>query len=422
MIEKKLTVVKGPKTSGTGGDGSTGSDNSNLSKNAQIELYLSTNYLFRYNTIKSQTEFKGITETEFKPLEPYFINGFRRELDQRGINTSPANIDQILKSPFASRIHPVKDYFNQLPKWDQHDHIADLCATVSIKDDSELWYIYFTKWITAAVANVFNDKNCLNHCCLVLTGEQGKFKTTWLNHLCPKPLFPSYLYCGRPDINNDRTINQLVAEMFIINLDDVLHKINVIDENLLKNYITKPFVTYDKKFDPYIREYSHLASFCASINGNEFLTDPTGNRRFLPFEVTGIDIDKATTIDMNLIYSQCMHLIRSGYEYWINQDELAELERNNVNFQLQSLEEQLLIEYFAPPDERDLATNFYSTAKIKSLIELHTRQKLSTKKLGSALVKNGFEKWQKTFDNKQVQWVWSVIEKTGPEIQNQTLK
>ena len=52
-------------------------------------------------------------------------------------------------------------------------------------------------------------------------------------------------------------------------------------------------VKYRMPYDKYVEEHPHLASFVASVNGNDFLTDPTGSRRFLPFEVLSIDIERA---------------------------------------------------------------------------------------------------------------------------------
>lgn len=41
-----------------------------------------------------------------------------------------------------------------------------------------------------------DDKQCRNHTCLVLTGEQGKFKPTFLDLLCP-PALSDYRYTGK---------------------------------------------------------------------------------------------------------------------------------------------------------------------------------------------------------------------------------
>lgn len=51
-----------------------------------------------------------------------------------------------------------------------------------------------------------------------------------------------------------------------------------------------------------------MASFVASVNGNDFLTDPTGSRRFLPFEVLAIDIERAKEISMDAVYTEAKAL------------------------------------------------------------------------------------------------------------------
>jgi hypothetical protein len=41
-----------------------------------------------------------------------------------------------------------------------------------------------------------NELGCQNHLSLVLTGEQGRFKTIWLDNICPLSL-KSYLFTGK---------------------------------------------------------------------------------------------------------------------------------------------------------------------------------------------------------------------------------
>lgn len=71
--------------------------------------------------------------------------------------------------------------------------ITALADCVSVTNPGK-WREYLTKWLVAVVANVMDDRQCRNHTCLVLTGEQGKFKTTFLDLLCPPALsdYPIY--------------------------------------------------------------------------------------------------------------------------------------------------------------------------------------------------------------------------------------
>lgn len=154
------------------------------SRNERIEEFLREHYAFRYNTVKSRAEFRS-SDGEFLPVTKYRLNSFRRELDRTiGISTSAENLRSMLESDFSERVNPVQAYFRKLPLTAGTQAIDELAATVTVRNTRH-WSEYLTKWLVGVVANAMNDDGCQNHVCLVLTGEQGKFKTTWLDNLCP---------------------------------------------------------------------------------------------------------------------------------------------------------------------------------------------------------------------------------------------
>lgn len=113
-------------------------------------------------------------------------------------------------------------------------------------------------------------------------------------------------------------------------------------------------------YEKHIEERPHLTSFVASVNGNDFLTDPTGSRRFLPFEVLSIDIDKAKAISMDSMYSEAKALLKSGFRYWFNDEEIIELHHNSEAFQVYTTEMELLLRYFTFHTEVEQSTKrFY---------------------------------------------------------------
>ncbi|MBQ6985044.1 MAG: hypothetical protein IJQ20_09010, partial [Paludibacteraceae bacterium] len=69
-----------------------------------------------------------------------------------------------------------------------------------------------------------------------------------------------------------------------------------------------------------------LASFCASGNKQEFLTDLTGNRRWLPFHTTSIQNPFYITLPYEQIYAQAKFLIDNGFQYWFDLDDIDVLE------------------------------------------------------------------------------------------------
>lgn len=363
------------------------------SKNERIELFLRERYAFRFNTIKNRSEYREIEKSEFQPVTKFCLNSIRRELDScMGISTSAENIRTILESDFSQRVNPVHEYFRNLPRVGSQNTIAHLASTVTVQNPQH-WMEYLTKWLVGVVANALSHFGCQNHVCLVLTGEQGKFKTTWLDNLCPEPL-KSYLFTGKIDPQN-KDVLTLIAECLFINIDDQLKALNKRDENELKNLITTPAVKYRRPYDVYIEEYSHLASFMASVNGNDFLTDPTGSRRFLPFEVMSIDIDGAKAINMDEVYSEVVVLLESGFRYWFNDSEIEELHRQSSAFHVQTIEYEMLLQGFEQPLEHSVADCFMTTVQVMSYLKTYTPLNLSEKRMGEALRKAGFERRSK---------------------------
>lgn len=373
------------------------------SKNAEIENYLSTHYGFRYNTVLGRTEYRSRNSGIYTKVGRYEINTLRRELDcDEGIATSAENLYSIIESSFSPRINPVQEYFKRLSSIDVcggEDGSASLSlkaipnlASCVVVRNSQKWLLYLTKWLVAVVANAMDDRECRNHTCLVLTGEQGKFKTTFLDLLCP-PALHGYSYTGKIYPQEKDTLTY-IGQNLIVNIDDQLKALNKRDENELKNLITCPMVKYRMPYDKYVEEHPHLASFVASVNGNDFLTDPTGSRRFLPFEVLSIDIEKAKRISMDNVYAEAKALLKSGFRYWFDDEETAELYRESEDFQVQTAEMELLLRCFEKPTE-DENYSLMTTTEILTYLGIYTHQPLVAKRMGEALKKAGYIKVSK---------------------------
>ena len=369
------------------------------SKNSEIEAYLSTHYEFRYNTVLGRTEYRRMNSSDFTKVGRYEINTLRREIDNDiGIITSSDNLYSIIESSFSPRVNPIQEYFNGLPLVDVSSSspfslkaIPDLASCVVVRN-SEKWLPYLTKWLVAVVANAMDDRECCNHTCLVMTGEQGKFKTTFLDLLCPSKLH-GYSYTGKIYPQEKDTLTY-IGQNLIVNIDDQLKALNKRDENELKNLITCPMVKYRMPYDKYVEEHPHLASFVASVNGNDFLTDPTGSRRFLPFEVLSIDIERAKAISMDNVYAEAKALLKSDFRYWFDDDEIAELYRESEDFQVQTAEMELLLRCFEKPTE-DESYSLMTTTEILTYLGIYTHQPLVAKRMGEALKKAEYIKVSK---------------------------
>jgi len=385
------------------------SANQQLSKNEIIEKVLSKEYDFRFNTVKSRTEYrKKSTKSDFKTIDKYALHSIWRELYMQKLSCTPEVISSILFSSFSPRIDPIKEYFLSLIP-SQNGAIEALAKTVSTTNSAR-WLEYFTRWIVGVTANNLCDDKCLNHTCLTLTGDQGALKTSFLELLNPMHnLGSGYLFTGSIDVHS-KDMQSLMSEYMLINIDDQLKSLNLRDVNMLKTLITLPKVKYRRPYDIFIEEYPHRASFMASVNGIDFLCDESGSRRFLSFQVVSIDFETAKSININSVYENAMYLFNSGFRYWFNSEEIIELNINNKPFHVQTTEYELLIKMFMLPDDSNNTNIEYLTnTEILNLLQAHSTKQLDSKRLGEALKNANFVRVSKRFNGNAPAYCYGVI-------------
>lgn len=179
-------------------------------------------------------------------------------------------------------------------------------------------------------------------------GQTGQFKSWWLDNLCPTPL-KNYLFTGKIDPQG-KDILTLIAEYLFINIDDQLKELNKQNENALKNLITTPAVKYRRPYDVYIEE-SPPRQLHGFGERQRVPDRPDRQQAFLPFEVLRIDKPTAESIRMDNVYSEIMYLYRQGVRYWFNDAEIGELHLTNTEFEVQTVEFEMLTQYFEKPTE-----------------------------------------------------------------------
>lgn len=353
-----------------------------------IENYLNNKYDFRYNGILNRTFYREKeSEANFELLQNFKFNSIKRELNNSGISASSTDLRCLLESDFVPIYDPFKDYFNRLPEWDGVDYISQLIQTIDTNNDEDFAWA-FTKWIVAAVACAIHQ-DVTNHTVLILTGGQGKGKSSWLKALTPKPL-KDYFYSGLINPSNKDSI-LLMSEKFIICMDE-LASFNKNQIEAFKEMITKEVISERRAYGHYTENYVRRASFVGSSNHNEILMDVTGNRRFLCFEA--IKINYEHNINMDLVYSQVMHLLNNtDFKYHFDKDDISRIEDNNLLYVQSSEENDWIDELFIIPGTNDdveymNATDIVSYIKAKKIIH----QKVDIQLIGKLMKSKGYEK------------------------------
>jgi predicted P-loop ATPase len=353
--------------------------------------YLKAKWQFRYNLLRSEVEVKSAEKT-WVQMDDFELNTIVVLAKLDGYKTSVATIKMVLESYLTPTYHPIRDYFEALPPWDGRDYIAEYCARVILTNP--VYQPYFAtlvrRWMLAAAGCALHIVT-RNEVCLVLIGGQGHGKTTWLDNLCPRAL-AEYRVTGpiQPDKKDQSTANML-AEMWFVNIDDQLENLFGKDANALKNIITSDDVVNRKAYARMTKKRKRVASFMASVNSSNFLTD-TSNRRYLCFEVAAIDKSKPLE-DATPLWSQVKALMQRGERVTFAAEEIGMINAMNLDFAEITPEMELVQRYLKPANPKDAACLFATNTDILRFLQGKTagNLRLNTKVLGRALMRLQFE-------------------------------
>ncbi len=362
-----------------------------------IKQYLDKMAKLRFNTLTKRVEYHcdNINDCgeEWQPLSDRIVNSLWTMMSQDYV-VNINDIYRVIGSDYVAEYDPFRDYIDSLPEWHEGDtdYISLLADTVTVKGDdavsSDMWQRCLTKWLVAMVASWLSPA-VVNNVILVLVGPQGMYKTTWFNFLLPPPL-RKYFYTKTNSRRMSRDDLLTLTEYALVCCEE-LDSMNTSEYNQLKAAVTMPTVDERAAYARYKDHLAHIASFCGTGNNTQFLSDPTGNRRWLPFEVKHIKSPRDNPLPYEGIYSQVAYLLNKGYRYWFSQEEIAELAGHNTAFETPRLESELVMLYFRHPVEPEHG-EFMTAGRVLQIIGGGISQKLNPVMIGRALSEQGFRR------------------------------
>ncbi|MCY7350693.1 MAG: virulence-associated E family protein [Cytophagaceae bacterium] len=266
----------------------------------------------------------------------------------------------------------MKEYFERLPVWvegEDPDYIQQLAEYVTASDPN--WFrLRFKKALVRAAACALEVLD-FNKQCLVLAGKQDDGKTSFLRYLCPLALRENYTEQVEFG-NKDGQI--ALATNFIINIDE-LKGLERQEITRLKAFFTTASVKLRRPYDKKDSWAKRKASFFASTNDRTFLTDETGNVRWLIFDISSVKHDNGgpngyQVIPIDRVWSQACALLKSGFEFRLTKPEIAMSEKiNNANYSRTTVEIDLVQEYLQPADRREPGAEFMNTTNVMMYLQ-----------------------------------------------------
>ena len=344
----------------------------------RLEEFLKRRYEIRFNRMTDDLEYRERNSIRFSftTLDKRARNSIAIQALKEGIQAWDRDIDRFLHSDYVPAYNPVEEYLFELGEWDGWDRIRELADRVTCNHPH--WRNLFYRWFLSMVAHwMGRDKQHGNATTPVLIGPQGYRKSTFCRILLPPEL--RFGYTDSLDFSSKRDAERYLGRFFLVNLDE-FDQISVHQQAFLKHLLQKPSASLRKPYGTSIVEMRRYASFIATSNHKDLLSDLSGNRRFICVEVTA-PIDTNVSVNYDQLYAQAFHAVMHGERYWLDDADEALLKESNEDFRQVSPLEHLLMSCFttASPEAED--GEWLMAMDVFNHLQSKTKEKLALGKL-----------------------------------------
>ena len=343
--------------------------------------FLCKKYDFRYNSVMKCTEYRPKEKDYwgYQPVDARVQKRMTLEVQLANIRVSIKDVRNYLESDLLSTYNPVENFlFNCEGKWDGKDHIRALARTVPT--DNPYWEDWFYTWFLAMVDQwrAYSHRKYGNSVAPLLISKQGYNKSTFCRSLVPPEL--QWGYNDNLVLSEKRQVLQAMCQSLVINLDEFNQISPQVQQGFLKNIIQLPSVKIKPPYGSHVQEFPRMASFIATSNMEDILSDPSGNRRFLGVELTG-PINVSQRPNYEQLYAQALSALRAGEKTYFDAEQTRQIMANNRKFEVVSPVDQYFDLYFDLTDDaeqgeyltaaeifQELKSHIGSSLKLNSLI------------------------------------------------------
>lgn len=203
--------------------------------------------------------------------------------------------------PFDS----MQEWLQQLPDWDGVTRISnflpDYLGTKRTKfTDAVGRYLW-----TAMVARILQP-SCKVDMVPVLVGAQGEGKTEILKLLAPTPDCWAEVRLSDPSV---RLLRKTTGRTMLV-WEELRGIRGSVDADEVKTFITNDHIDMPRSDGSGFEKLPRRFVVFGTSNRDEFLRDPTGHRRYLPFEVGRIDREGVRVVK-DMLWAEALHIVKS---------------------------------------------------------------------------------------------------------------
>ena len=346
-------------------------DGKELSDNIMRMIgFLCKKYDFRYNSVMKFTEYRPKDKDYwgYQPVDARVQKRMTLEVQLANIRVSIKDVRNYLESDLLSTYNPVEDFlFKCAGKWDGKDYIRALARTVPT--DNPYWEDWFYTWFLAMVDQwrSYSHRKYGNSVAPLLISKQGYNKSTFCRSLVPPEL--QWGYNDNLVLSEKRQVLQAMYQALLLNLDEFNQISPQVQQGFLKNIIQLPSVKMKPPYGSHVQEFPRMASFIATSNMEDILSDPSGNRRFLGVELTG-PIDVSQLPNYEQLYAQALAALQAGEKTYFDAEQTKLIMASNRKFEVISPVDQYFNLYFDLTDDVKLG-EYLTAAEIFQELKSH---------------------------------------------------
>lgn len=368
-IEKPVDNLKGAIVDNS--EENVDKDGKELSDNIMRMIgFLCKKYDFRYNSVMKFTEYRPKDKDYwgYQPVDARVQKRMTLEVQLANIRVSIKDVRNYLESDLLSTYNPVEDFlFKCAGKWDGKDYIRALARTVPT--DNPYWEDWFYTWFLAMVNQwrSYSHRKYGNSVAPLLISKQGYNKSTFCRSLVPPEL--QWGYNDNLVLSEKRQVLQAMCQALLLNLDEFNQISPQVQQGFLKNIIQLPSVKMKPPYGSHVQEFPRMASFIATSNMEDILSDPSGNRRFLGVELTG-PIDVSQLPNYEQLYAQALAALQAGEKTYFDAEQTKLIMASNRKFEVISPVDQYFNLYFDLTDDAKLG-EYLTAAEIFQELKSH---------------------------------------------------
>lgn len=241
-------------------------------------------------------------------------------LEARRMTPKGSTIPPVIRAVAeANSFDSLVEYLESL-QWDGTARLDRWLVDLLGVDGENYATVIGPKALISAVARGLKP-GCKVDTMLILEGPQGKRKSTALRKLFGDAFFTD----GLSDIGS-KDAKMEMQGVWCVEVAE-MHRLNVAETGNVKKFLTQQ---HDRFRPPYGREVIEAPRRCVlagTINpdGNPYLKDSTGARRFWPVVCTRIDLE-AIERDRDQLWAEAVARFRAGEQWWVAEDDLSAVE------------------------------------------------------------------------------------------------